>query len=111
LRIGTRADGTRYYFFQFYEDVAGQDERRRRTEVLGIVGKITASEANRKKLELLQSFAVNSSEYQIPSARVFADAVTFYREQFAPAMLRASTLTWRTATSIIISKWTGRMFR
>jgi integrase len=91
VRVGTRANGTRYYYFQFCEDIAGQEERHRRTEVLGLVGEITASEADRKKLEILQTFGVNSSDYRIPSARVFTDAVTFYREQFAPAMLRAST--------------------
>lgn len=91
VRVGKRADGTRYFYFQYYVDVAGEEPRQRRTEVLGVVGQITASEANRKKLEFLQKLGVNSSEYQIPSARVFRDAVKFYREEFAPNMLRAST--------------------
>jgi hypothetical protein len=109
VRVGTRADGTRFYFFQCYEDTA-QEERHRRTEVLGLVGKITASEANRKKLEILQNLGVNSSDYRIPSARVFADAVKFYQEEFGPNMLRACTLDVANRTFGTTSKHIGTTF-
>ena len=34
VRVGKRADGTKYYFFQYWLDVAGREERRRETEVI-----------------------------------------------------------------------------
>lgn len=91
VRIGKRADGSKYFFFQYYVDVAGQEERQRKTEVLGVVGQMTKHEAIRKKLEFISNLKLNSSEYRIPSTRCFADAVKYYRNEFAPRHLRAST--------------------
>jgi integrase len=91
VRVGKRADGAKYFFFQYWVDLPGQDERQRRTEVVGSVGQITKSEAERKKLEFISNLKLNSDDYRIPSSRTFADAVKFYREVFAPRMLRAST--------------------
>jgi integrase len=79
------------YFFQYWVDVPGQEERRRETEVIGPVKTMTKSEAERKKLEFMINLKVNSYEYRIPSSRTFADAVKHYREIFAPRMLREST--------------------
>lgn len=91
VRIGKRADGKKYFYFQCRVDVAGQEKRQRQTEVLGIVGQMTASEANRRKIDFLQKLELNSSDYRIPSSKRFADAVKYYQEVFAPRMLRAST--------------------
>ena len=91
VRIGRRADGKKYFFFQYWVDLPGREQRQRRTEVLGIVGQITKSEAERKRVDFIQKLQLNSSDYRIPSSRTFADAVKFYREVFAPRMLRAST--------------------
>jgi integrase len=91
VRVGKRADGTQYFFFQYWIDVPGQEERKRQTEVVGLVGQMTKSEAERKKLEFISNLKLNSSEYRIPSSRSFADAVKHYREIFAPRMLREST--------------------
>lgn len=79
------------YFFQYWVDVPGQEERKRETEVLGSVNSMTKSEAERKKLEFITKLELNSSAYQIPSAKTFAHAVKNYREVFAPRMLRDST--------------------
>lgn len=92
VRVGKRADGTKYFYFQYYVDVAGQEERQRKTEVLGVVGKITVSEARRRKLEFLTKLQLNSSDYRIPSSQTFGTAVRYYREVFAPRRLRASTV-------------------
>jgi len=92
VRIGKRADGSKYYFFQYYVDVAGQEERQRRTEVVGLVGQMTASEAKRKKLEFISDLNLDSSDYRIPSSQTLAAAVKFYREEFAPMHLRDSTI-------------------
>ena len=91
VRVGKRADGTQYYFFQYWTDVAGEEERKRETEILGPVATMTKCEAERKKLEFITKLELNSSSYRIPSAQTFAIAVKHYREVFAPRMLRAST--------------------
>src|SRR6266403_1538682 len=91
VRVGKRADGTKYFFFQYWIDLPGQEERQRRTEVIGLVGQLTRSEAERKKLDFIQKLEINSDDYQIPCSQTFADAVKHYREQFAPKRLRPST--------------------
>ena len=35
VRVGKRADGTKYYFFQYWIDVPGREKRKRMTVVLG----------------------------------------------------------------------------
>ena len=91
VRVGKRADGTKYFYFQYWVDVPGQEERQRKTEVLGLCSQMTKSEAERKKLEFISNLKLNSGEYKIPSSRSFANAVKHYREIFAPRMLREST--------------------
>jgi integrase len=86
-----RTKGVEEYFFQYWVDVPGQEERRRETEVVGPVKTMTKSEAERKKLEFILNLKVNSNDYRIPSSRTFAHAVTHYRKVFAPRMLGEST--------------------
>ena len=52
---------------------------------------MTKNEAERKKVEFLLNLELNSMEYRIPSSLTFADAVSHYRDVFAPRMLRSST--------------------
>lgn len=91
VRVGQRADGTKYYFFQYWMDVPGQEERKRQTEVIGLLSQMTRCEAERKKLDFISRLQINSNDYRIPSSLTFADAVRYYREVFAPRMLRDST--------------------
>ncbi|MGD0909137.1 MAG: site-specific integrase [Candidatus Acidiferrales bacterium] len=91
VRVGKRADGQKYFFFQYWIDVPGQEEKERRTEVVGLLGQLTKSEAERRKLVFLSELKINSNNYRIPSSQTFADSVKFYREKFAPRSLRAST--------------------
>jgi hypothetical protein len=86
-----RTKGVDEYFFQYWSDVPGQEERRRETEIIGPIKTMTKSEAERKKLEFILNLKVNSNEYKIPSSVTFAHAVKHYRETFAPRMLRQST--------------------
>src|SRR5471030_68724 len=44
-----RTKGVKEYFFQYWVDVPGQEERSRETEVIGPVTTMTKSEADRKK--------------------------------------------------------------
>jgi hypothetical protein len=57
LRIGTRSDGSQYFYFQYWLDVPGEDERQRRREVVGPVktksGGLTKTEAEAKKMKFL----------------------------------------------------------
>jgi hypothetical protein len=92
VRVGKRADRQQYYFFQYWIDVPGQEERKRLTEVVGLTKEMTRSEAERKKLEFISNLKLNSNDYRIPSSATFAHAVKHYREVFAPRMLRASTI-------------------
>ncbi len=92
VRIGTRASGEKYFYFQYWVDVPGEEGRRRLTEVVGPTCQMTRSEAERKKLEFISKLKLNSNEYRIPSSATFAHAVKQYREVFAPRMLRPSTI-------------------
>jgi integrase len=82
--VGERAKGKKYFFFQYWIDVPGQEERRRQTEVIGLVSQMTRSESERKKLDFISRLQLNSNDYRIPSSHNFADAVKHYRDVFAP---------------------------
>jgi len=95
LRIGTRTDGSQYFYIQYWLDVSGVEERKRRREVLGPVktktnpNGLTKTEAEAKKMQFLAE--LNGRSFLAHSSKVFADSVKHYREVFAPRMLRAST--------------------
>jgi len=93
LLIGTRSDGSRYFYFQYWLDVPGEDDRKRRREFVGPVktkaGGLTRTEAEAKKMKFLAE--LNNRFVALPSSKTFADAVKHYREVFAPRMLRDST--------------------
>ena len=93
LRIGTRTDGSKYFYIQYWLDVLGVDDRKRRREILGPVktksGGLTKTEAEAKKMAFLAE--LNNRHFEPPSSKTFADAVKHYREVFAPRMLRSST--------------------
>ena len=76
VRVYKRSDGEKHFYFQYWIDVPGQEARKRSTHVIGLASQMTKSEA---------------MEYRIPSSLTFADAVSHYRDVFAPRMLRSST--------------------
>ena len=86
-------NGSQYFYFQYWLDVPGNDERRRRREIIGPVksklGGLTKTEAEAKKMKSLAE--LNNRFFTLPSSKIFADAVKHYREVFAPRMLRDST--------------------
>ncbi len=53
LLMGTRSDGSEYFYFQYWLDVPGEDERKRRREIIGPVktktGGLTKTERRRRK--------------------------------------------------------------
>jgi integrase len=95
VRIRKRADGKKVFYFQYWLDLPGVEDRKRMTEVIGLVGQMKKSEAERRKLDFIQKLAVNSSDYRIPSSHKFSDAVEYYRTKFGLRMHRESTFnTW-----------------
>ena len=91
VRVKKRSNGHKVFYFQYWMDVPGLEDRERRTHVIGPTKQMTKSEAERKKVEFLLNLELNSMEYQIPSSLTFANAVSHYRDVFAPRMLRSST--------------------
>ena len=93
LCIGTRSDGAKYFYVQYWLDVSGVEQRKRRREVLGPVktkqGGLTRTEAESKKMQFLAQ--LNGRSFSVSSSKIFADCVKHYREVFAPRMLRTST--------------------
>lgn len=79
------------YSFRYRKDVAGQDARVQVREVLGEAEKMTRSEAKRAMKEFLVQQNINVFSARIPCVATFAHAVTHYRDNFAPMMLRDST--------------------
>jgi hypothetical protein len=72
LRIGTRNDGTQYFYIQYWLDVAGVEDRKRRREVLGPVktksGGLTKTEAEARKMQFLAE--LNGRSFAAPSSKV-----------------------------------------
>src|SRR5271165_4723660 len=70
LRIGTRNDGTQYFYIQYWLDISGVEERKRRREILGPVktnsGGLTKTEAEGKKMQFLAE--LNGRSFIVPSS-------------------------------------------
>lgn len=91
VRVKKRSNGQKIFYFQYWIDLPGQEDRKRKTQVIGPTNQMTKSEAERKKVEFLLNLELNSTEYHIPSSLTFANAVSHYRDVFSPRMLRSST--------------------
>jgi len=65
--MGKRANGEKYFYFEYWIDVPGEEARRRLTEVVGLTKEMMRSEAERKKLEFISNLKLNSNDCQIPS--------------------------------------------
>jgi integrase len=87
------------FFFQYWIDLPGVEDRKRMTEVVGPVSQMTKSEAERRKLDFIAKLEINSPDYHLPSVKNFGDAAKHYRDKFGPMMHRDSTR----------SVWEGRL--
>jgi hypothetical protein len=87
VRVKERANGLKHYFFQYWTYVPGQEDRKRKTYIVGQTSQMTKSEA----VEFILSIEPPSRKCHSPSAATFANAVSHYRNVFAPRMLRTST--------------------
>jgi len=79
------------YTFRYREDLPGVKERKQVREVIGSKKQMTKSEAKRRIKQFMVEREVNTATARIPSVMTFAQTVKYYREIFAPKMLRAST--------------------
>jgi hypothetical protein len=111
VRVGKQADGAKYYFFQDWVDVSGKEERKRQTEVIGLVGQMTKSEAERKKLEIISKLNINSGDYRLFSSKTFADAWLTIGRNTPPVIFETRRSQLRMAVSRTISKRIGTACR
>src|ERR1700731_4676382 len=56
-----RRKGIEEYFFQYWVDVPGRENRKREKKIIGPVKTMTKSEAERKKLEFILNLKINSN--------------------------------------------------
>lgn len=81
------------FSFRYRKDVPGQGARIQSRKILGTASCLTRSEAKRMMREFLTQEEINVFSAKIPSALTFAHTVKYYRDGFAPMMLRDSTFT------------------
>ena len=64
------------YRGRWFEDVAGQAQRVKRSVVLGFVKEMRKTEARRKLRSIIEATGANSPSYVIPSSDLFAKRVS-----------------------------------
>jgi integrase len=70
------------YRGRWFEDVAGQAQRVKRSVVLGFVKEMRKSEARRKLRSIIEATGVNSPTYVIPSTDIFDKRVKWWEENY-----------------------------
>jgi hypothetical protein len=94
------------YRGRWFEDVAGQAQRVKRSVVLGFVKQMRKSEARRKLRSIIEATGANRPEYVIPSSDLFAKRVTWWIENY---LSRQNPSTQRTmhyhVRKYLLPKW------
>lgn len=70
------------YRGRWFEDVADQPQRVKRSVVLGFVKEMKKSEARRKLRSIIEATGTNSPSYVIPSTDLFAKRVAWWNENY-----------------------------
>ncbi len=70
------------YRGRWFEDVAGQTQRVKRSVVLGFVKEMRKSEARRKLRSIIEATGINSPSYVIPCTDIFAKRVKWWEENY-----------------------------
>jgi integrase len=70
------------YRGRWFEDVAGQEQRVKRSVVLGFVKEMRKSEARRKLRSIIEATGANHPSYVIPSSDLFAKRVAWWQENY-----------------------------
>jgi len=94
------------YRGRWFEDVAGQSQRVKRSVVLGFVKEMRKSEARRKLRSIIEATGANSPSYVIPSTDLFAKRVAWWEENY---LCRQKPSTQRTmkyhVRKYLLPKW------
>ena len=70
------------YRGRWFEDVAGREQRVKRSVVLGFVKEMGKSEARRKLRSIIEATGVNRPSYVIPSSDLFGKRVKWWEENY-----------------------------
>jgi integrase len=94
------------YRGRWFEDVADQPQRVKRSVVLGFVKEMRKSEARRKLRSIIEATGANSPSYVIPSSDLFAKRVAWWEENY---LCRQKPSTQRTmryhVRKYLLPKW------
>ena len=94
------------YRGRWFEDVAGQTQRVKRSVVLGFVKEMRKTEARRKLRSIIEATGANSPSYVIPSSDLFAKRVSWWEENY---LCRQKPSTQRTlryhVRKYLLPKW------
>jgi len=92
------------YRGRWFEDVAGQTQRVKRSVVLGFVKEMRKSEARRKLRSIIEATGINSPSYVIPSTDVFAKRVKWWEENYLSRQ-KPSTRKTMAYHQYLVPKW------
>ncbi len=70
------------YRGRWFEDVAGREQRVKRSVVLGFVKEMKKSEARRKLRSIIEATGINHPSYVIPTSDLFAKRVKWWEENY-----------------------------
>jgi integrase len=70
------------YRGRWFEDVAGREQRVKRSVVLGFAKEMRKSEARRKLRSIIEATGANRPSYLIPSSDLFAKRVQWWQENY-----------------------------
>ena len=94
------------YRGRWFEDVAGREQRVKRSVVLGFVKEIRKTEARRKLRSIIEATGANHPSYVIPSSDLFAKRVAWWEENY---LCRQKPSTQRTMNyhvrKYLLPKW------
>lgn len=94
------------YRGRWFEDVAGREQRVKRSVVLGFVKEMRKSEARRKLRSIIEATGANHPSYVIPSSDLFAKRLAWWQENY---LCRQKPSTQRTMNyhvrKYLLPKW------
>jgi integrase len=94
------------YRGRWFEDVADQPQRVKRSVVLGFVKEMRKSEARRKLRSIIEATGTNNPSYVIPSSDLFAKRVAWWEENYLKRQKLSTQRTMRYhVRKYLLPKW------
>jgi integrase len=94
------------YRGRWFEDVAGQEQRVKRSVVLGFVKEMRKSEARRKLRSIIEATGANHFSHVIPSSDLFVKRVAWWQENYLSRQKPSTQRTMRYHVSkYLLPKW------